>query len=184
MKATYLLMISLATVSVSCTKDNHNEFPAATQEGKNTFGAYIDGKPFIAGSTLFGTIYPVNALYCSDATILYNKGFFSIGGIDARYSVVGIAGNIGINKLNVFGTGEYPLVDRAGYSTNFNLDGIFYYNEKSGKTYLAESGNLTITKLDTINRIVSGRFHFAAKDSLGTKVQITGGIFDAKYFTH
>jgi hypothetical protein len=93
-----------------------------------------------------------------------------------------VSGNLVINKMNVFGTGEYSLISQAGTGNNFHLDDIGYYHEQSRKTYLAISGKLTVTKLDTVNHIVSGRFYFTAKDSLGSKVEVTDGRFDAKYY--
>jgi hypothetical protein len=104
----------------------------------------------------------------------------SIGGIDARYSL-DIAGDIVINKLQVFGVGEYYLMHVANCGSNYGCDGIGYHNAKTSKTYFAESGKLTIIKLDIINKIVSGRFNFLAKDTAGNRIQITNGRFDAKY---
>ena len=183
-KSTVLILSSVLISTVSCLKQQNqaDAFPAETQEGKNTIGCYIDGTPFIAATTLFGAVLPVSVTFYKD-TIQYphKAGFLSIGGTDARYTL-DVAGHLSLNKVNVFAMGNYPL-------TNQNLicierrecDGIAYYNSKTGRTYFAESGKFTLTRLDTINKIVSGRFYFTAKDSLGNRIQITDGRFDAKY---
>ena len=174
--------LSVLTISCRKTKNNADTFQDETQQGKNTLGCYIDGKPFISGTTLFGLVSPVNVNYYKDSVpFLYRAGFLAVGGIDARYSL-DLAGDIVINKLNIFAVGEYPLVSQGGVcSQNYSCDDIGYYNAKTGKTYFAQSGKLTLTKLDTLNKIVSGRFYFTAKDTLGNKIEVTNGRFDAKY---
>ncbi len=183
MKKTFFLLTLLITIFISCRKntDNSNTFPAETNEGRNTLGCYIDGTAFIAATTLFGLVSPLNVSYYRDSTSIYKAGFLSIGGIDARYQD-NIAGNLVINKHNVFGVGEYNLVHVNNCASTYGCDGIGYYNAKTGKTYFAESGKLTITKLDTLQRVVSGTFSFMAKDTLGNIKHITRGRFDAKYF--
>lgn len=177
-----ILSTIAATIFISCGKDViENRLPTETQEGKNTFGALVDGEPFLAEATLFGLVKPINISYFKDSINSYNAGFLAIGATDARFSSSPVAGRIVINKLNIFQPGEYPLVDDPDHSGGYQYDEIAYYNEKSQKTYLAQSGNLTVTKLDTINNIISGHFYFTAVDSQGVKVEIKKGRFDVKY---
>lgn len=183
MQRVLLAFTLLTAISMSCRKNSDNNadsFPAETQEGKNTLGCYINDTAFISGTILFGQVRPVNVSYYRDSTTYYKAGFLSIGGIDARY-FLDIAGDIVINKLQVFGPGEYNLQHVANCGSNYGCDDIGYHNAKTNKTYFAESGKLIITKLDTINNIVSGRFNFVAKDTTGNRIQITNGRFDAKY---
>ena len=183
MKKTLLFSLLLPIICTSCLKtrvNNENVFPAETQEGKNTFGCFINGQAFIAATTLFGLVRPVNVYYYKDSTAYHKAGFLSINGTDARSSM-DIAGDIMINKQQVFGTGTYNLQPVANCGTANGCDDIVYSNVKANKPYFGEYGTLTVTKLDTLNKIVSGRFSFVAKDTLGNSVQITAGRFDAKY---
>lgn len=184
-KMTILTFIVFIALTISCSKNNEKEssFPAETQQGKNTLGCYVDGNPFYSATNLFGLVNPINVYYYKDSfPLLYSAGYLSVQGIDARYDLA-IAGNIVIHKKNIFAVGEYPLVSQsvAFCNQNRSCDYTGYYNSKSGKSYSAESGKLILTKLDTVNKIVSGRFYFTAKDSLGNKIQVTNGRFDAKY---
>jgi len=43
------------------------------------------------------------------------------------------------------------------------------------------TGQLTITKLDLQNRIISGTFYFDAVNPAGDKVSVTDGRFDVKF---
>lgn len=184
MKKILLVLTLLITTLLSCRKnrtDTSYIFPTETQEGKNTFGCYVNSTAFIAGTTLFGLVSPVNANYYKDSTQYYQGGFLSINGIDARYSL-NVAGNVVINKLRVFGVGEYNFQNTGGNcASTYSCDDIGYHNASTGKTYFAESGKLIITKLDTLTKIISGKFDFIAKDTSGNKVEVIDGRFDVKY---
>lgn len=177
----------LATVSclfcllMACRKNNNTlPFPTETQSGLNSFGCYIDGKAFVASTTVFGNVKPLTIYYTPNPTPYYKAGFLSIQGIDARYAL-DHAGNVTIQKLKVFGTGEYPLGHAFDCADPYSCDRGGYYNAKEGKTYFIETGSLTITKLDTISKIISGRFRFTAKDSSGNRRDVQGGVFDGRY---
>lgn len=183
MKIKILSFTLLTLIFFSCRKNsNEDSFPSETMVGKNTFGCYIDGHPFIAATTLFGQVRPVNVNYFPGPSYnMYKAGFLSVSGIDARSSL-SVAGIVSINKLDIFGVGEYSLIDRGdSCGANYTCDDIGYHNDKTGQSFAVISGKLTITKLDTLNKIASGRFYFTAMDKLGNKVEITDGRFDAKY---
>ena len=178
-----IFFIALVLFTISCRKNARNSFPGETQQGKNTIGCFIDGIPFYSATTVFGFVSPINVNYYKDSfPTLYSAGYLAVQGIDARYDL-DIAGSIVINKKNIFAIGQYPLVSQSVTICNQNrsCNYIGYYNSKTQKSYSAESGNLTLTKLDTVNKIVSGHFYFTAKDSLGNRIQVTNGRFDAKY---
>lgn len=167
---------------ISCRKSSNDniQFPAETQLGLNTFGCYIDGNAFIPSTTLFGNVRPINVYYTPDSTQYYKAGFLSIQGIDARYTL-DFAGEVLLQKIQVFGLGEYSLTHVFNCVKSYDCDGGVYYNAKEGKSYFIESGKLIITRLDTSNKIVSGRFYFTAKDTLGNKKEVKSGVFDTKY---
>ncbi|MBB1284127.1 hypothetical protein HRH25_07070 [Flavisolibacter sp. BT320] len=177
-----LLSIFILFILIACRRaaNERVQFPPETQNGANTFGCYIDGQPFIPFTTLFGNVRPINVHYTPIATPYYKAGFLSIQGIDARYSL-GHAGSVLLQKLAVFATGDYSLQHIAACGNPYDCDSGGYYNAKEGRYYFIESGTLTITKLDTVNKIISGRFSFMAKDSSGNKKDVQGGVFDTQY---
>jgi len=172
----------LLVLTSSCWKSDRPEisFPAETRSGLNTFGCYIDGSPFVPSTTLFGNVRPISVYYNHDSTQYYPAGFLSINGIDARYEL-DVAGNVLIQKLQVFGEGNYPISHVFNCIDDYRCDGGGYLNAKESKNYFIDTGRLTITRLDTINKIISGRFSFVAKDTLGNAREIKNGIFDTKY---
>lgn len=156
-----------------------DNLPAKTKEGKNTFGCLINKKLFLPETTLFGNVSPLNCYYYPSATDRFRAGSLFIQGIDARYSLP-IAGDVAIQKMDVFKTGKYPLQSQS-CSTNYQCDQTFYYNSDEYTTYSAHSGELNLTRLDTINKIVSGTFEFNATNPEGKTVRVTAGRFDVKY---
>ena len=176
------IFLCLFALFTSCLKikTDKTEFPAETQKGLNTFGCYIDDVAFLPSTTLYGNVSPINVHYATDSSNLYSPGFLSIQGIDARYTL-DIAGSLGIQKIQVFGVGEYPLTHTFNCIKPYTCDAGGYYNSKENKTYFIENGKLTITRFDTINKIISGRFYFTVKDTLGNRKTVKNGVFDTHY---
>jgi len=177
-----LSFVFITLIIASCEKSNTPAivFPEITQEGKNTFGCYVDHDQFIASTTLFGLVHPISVSYFYDSTQMYKAGSLFIQGIDAR-STLPFAGSVVVQKMNIFAPGTYPLTYIPNCSQQYTCDASWYRNTTLSTNYFSESGELIITKLDTVNRIVSGTFHFTAKDLNGVKKEITNGRFDAKY---
>lgn len=177
-----IIAISFSLILISCQKASTDDiqFPEETQSGLNTFGCYIDGKAFIPSTTLAGNVHPISVYYTTIATQYYDAGFLSLQGIDARYSL-DFSGDVLIQKTGVFGVGEYSLSHTFNCPSTYGCDAGEYHNAKEDKNYFIESGRLTITKLDTLNKVISGRFYFTSKDSSGIRKEITGGVFDTKY---
>jgi len=65
---------------------------------------------------------------------------------------------------------------QASYTLFYNSGGQNDY-----ETNAKVSGQLMITKLDTMKQIVSGTFYFNALNSTGDTVKITNGRFDMPY---
>lgn len=128
-----LISLSSPALFFSCRKNNNESirFPSETQSGLNTFGCYINGEALIPSTTLFGNVHTINVYYTPDSTQYYKAGFLSILGIDARY-YLDVAGNILIQKLTVFGIGEYPISHVFNCGQPYDCDGGAYYNAKEG----------------------------------------------------
>jgi len=166
----------------SCEKEDLREFEAKW----GVFKCKIDGKTFRPSSTVGGNVKPITVSYCPTGTedyFNYPPGYFSIQGIDYNYE---ITGNVCIQKIGVFGVGEYPLTYQE-CDNFYSCDASWYCKDnewndvtKEGN-YYAENGKLTITELDTVARRISGTFYFNTKDVKGRKKRITNGAFNVKY---
>lgn len=181
MKQVLLIFLSLVLLSSSCRKNKSkvpvDQLPPETQTGANTFGCLINGEVFKPkGNPFAGPVIKAQYQFVNG-----KQGF----GISARRSdgeigqVVGIIGDsikisIGTFNLTSLGSGKF----RGGYTYSdlTNPIGISYYTNE------IQTGQITITKFDTINQIVSGTFWFDAIDSTTRKiVRVREGRFDLPY---
>jgi hypothetical protein len=86
LKTTLLLACSFLLISGSCKKEKTGTdgLPAATQEGKNTFGCFINGKAFIAQAQPFSKP-PVTCQYgYSDYNTSTTDHYFNISALDNK----------------------------------------------------------------------------------------------------
>lgn len=159
-----LFLLAVATFSfLACRHDQRvtPTLPPATQTGENTFGCLVDGKVWLPKGGGF-----VQTMSCE----YYSPSFLTIQANKAQ------AGEgIGFSLSNVTNTGGYTLNDTlSGQSVRFH---------NSNMAFICDSivpGNLTITKLDTVNKIISGTFFFDAING-SNRVLIRQGRFDFKY---
>lgn len=182
MKTQYLICSLFLLLISSCKKEKGEQLPPITQEGRNTLGCLVDGKPFVPGETLFGNINPLSCYYYSSTTN-YKAGSLFIQGIAVNKEV---SGNIFIQRANIFSIGKYSLKSDS-CSSNNQCDVAGYYKKNEGTdyvgqgvTYFSTMGELVISKLDTLNKIVAGTFYFSAKSPNGKIREITSGRFDLR----
>ena len=168
------LVLILSSFS-SCDKDKDEDFsvlPAETQSGNNTFGCYIKNEMYFGG---YFPVFGANALE-AEYDIIWNRVIIeSFGQINKK--------DAGILYLE-FST---PIIDSIQHfdiayylpSENFSTE-CFQYAVKN-------DGEICITKLDTINKIISGRFNFKGRcsDDLfnftqNDSISISQGRFDLK----
>lgn len=173
------LLICLGIVSLSCQKE---KLPKPSRSGKNTFGCKINGKNWVPhGTGGFGRIEPTSGGYFYSAN---NRPDVWIRAYDDRKSF-----DLFLN--NVTTTGEYllnqttrpkgQLLRPANYGA-YSIDGNTIddpdYAYITSRQY---TGKVTVTRADTVNRIVSGTFEFTAYDSDSKKtVRVTDGRFDIR----
>lgn len=157
----------MITSFFGCSKD---KLTKATQKGANTFSCKIDGKVFKPSESggLFGSP-PITAynLHYNGFTLL--ASFYETDNGQIPKDVV-------INLYYLQSTGTYDL----GVYPN----AIFRYSYAYGPEYHTNNtytGQVNITRCDTINKIYSGTFFFKAiDDSTGKVVNVTDGRFDVK----
>ncbi|MEM9981612.1 MAG: DUF6252 family protein, partial [Bacteroidota bacterium] len=157
--------------------------PDATQTGRNTLGCLVDGEVWLPIS---------RSLTLAPLIVNYLNHSFSI---TARKKVNDVNQTIVMaveDEVNSIGT--YELLDESqyGFFTDLNNDCTYY-------TSSTHKGTLEITKLDTVNHIIAGRFEFTFQESECPvdeteegcpvppeergcpTVRVTQGRFDLKY---
>lgn len=165
----FALILSSCT---SCDDPDPTVLPAETQSGKNTFGCYVDGKVFLGGSVPSVLTPPLYAEYDRRTGILI---IAAKGKINNTF-----AGIMALEVLNPI-TDTTLAMKSAIYDTSKNNDYCVAYGTFN-------NGDIYITKLDTINNIISGRFSFIGTCLEGLEnetdstisVSITEGRFDIK----
>ncbi|SDF17521.1 DUF6252 family protein [Epilithonimonas hungarica] len=171
----FFTLLSIGLLS-SCKDDeqDQNVLPEATQSGKNTAGALINGKVWVAttkklNSNNDGTYCEkLNENYLIKLDLRKNPDRYT----ESIYLIVSIP-NLEINQT-------YEVINQTpddgyNYATYISNDKVSYSSNPNN------SGRIKITRLDLQNQIVSGTFEFKAKDSNGNIVTITEGRFDKKF---
>jgi hypothetical protein len=155
---------------MSCEKQDMSVLPKETQSGKNTFGCIVNNQLFIGGGYYSYIGYsPLSAGYNrNDKTLKV----FTISKIYTDKA----NGSMGLTIANPV-EGSTQKLSHATYIVD--VPGCYQY-------LILNEGEVYLTKFDTINKIVSGRFSFKGKcagyaDDFkvnGDSVQITQGRFD------
>jgi len=164
-----LLLFGLFILN-SC-EPKEDALPAPTTEGLNTFGCKIDGKVWIADGIRNDQGPAAKAIEVEfkrlSATTFYLFIHTNASTKD-RVQLTLPKGVVGTNLLE-------DLYDKPF--------GIYYDNNfKIFKTKSSNPGQVVISRLDTVNRIVSGRFAFDAEFVVSKEtVKVTEGRFDVKY---
>ncbi len=169
-----LLIFSVINLQSSCKEPITPEpqpvlpdsLPPITTEGKNTFGCLVNDTLWLP-SKRFDTPF---ADYKEGMLIVYAD----------KYSF-----NTPINTVSI-STGYNTIKDTGKYKlslySNTKIGSFYSIKEKYYFTDNTHIGELTILKLDSINRIVSGTFYFTGFDkNTGDSVSIKDGRFDIHY---
>ena len=176
---TLIILFSIVVLLTACQCKEviklPKELPPITQEGKNTFGFKADGElwtPYAACS-IYGN--PCAELSCSIANIPPSARMVAPMGMAARRKFLDVDSHISIDARGRPFTRLGSYIDSI--SVQFRSNGIYSLG------YPQQGDKFNITRIDTINRIVSGEFEFTLKDTYGggTTIRITEGRFDFKY---
>ena len=178
---TAIVSFILFANSCSCTKENAGPaqvLPPITQTGANTFGCKVNGKiwvPFwpcadlVAGAVELGyNIQPINQAQTLPV-------FFSVSaGSKTEGSVLLIQQNYSLSD-HIYGIGNIHDSVLIHFFANGGTNYI-NYSAQPGDT---AARYLQITKLDTVNKIISGIFAFTLYGGSDSLV-VTDGRFDLK----
>jgi hypothetical protein len=176
MRNTFLLLVTLSLLSTtSCNNDDDQPqnpidlLPPATQTGANTFGALLDGEPFIPR----GGTNPLDCQY----QLINGEYYFQLQGNreDKNFNLISLS--LSTIQKEIEQGQTYLLTEEAegNVSGRYGFNGDFFFTSQQ------YSGELTITHLDMTNQTVSGSFFFDIIDQNGDLRQIREGRFDMQF---
>ena len=174
-KSIITLLLGIAAslcLATQCPKEeNPNELPPETQEGKNTFGCYVNGELYINEGKYLPALRDIGAIYNQETNRLE---VFSLAGIDGSIHLFIDDPREGENILSI---GYFTPAGTHRACWGFGCE---------------TCGHVLISKFDPANRVISGTFEFSGKcmdvyssekplkyfgDSI---VHVTEGRFDIK----
>lgn len=170
MRIILLLIITIFLVGCEGCENNPTpkteleKLPPATQKGKNTFGCLVNGKAWVTKTSI-------------DAVAFYQEGTFSIG---ADISSPGQSIGLSIVELGTytFQEGNFDLTNIPNAAAEFtSQNSIICFYEMENTL----NGQLTLTRVDRSNLIVSGLFEFTTVVSECDTIKVTDGRFDLTY---
>lgn len=175
-----LLVLAIVTFFIfsKCHKDNPPPavLPPITQEGKNTVGFTINGEvwvPYYKCSLNGDPCGEISARYGLPLAFPNDLGFQFERQNGGKSSGLTISSYVPIytigNKYDSVGI-EYGGENSIGNSDQYS------------KSFYNNLGKFEITKLDTINQIISGIFEFTLYEGNGSgrSIEIKNGRFDFK----
>jgi hypothetical protein len=176
MKTFFSIILSFICLSLhSCKEDKTgiDALPAATQEGKHTFGCLIDGKVFIKKKhghylSLSATNQVVNGQR--------RLSIFAPGVVDNVENVIYLkTRGLDLEVGRTYNLGPYTEGDRQiAY-------GIYskQITDVEADEFSTTIGEMKITRLD--NKIISGTFWFDAVNDKAEKIEFREGRFDISF---
>lgn len=180
---TILLYALLLLMASGCKKHKAKPalelLPPATQSGANTFGCLVNGQAFTPKGP---SLSPILSCYYQRLYTSSSKGyFFSLSASDKSKNDMVFNVNINTDSLQVE-EGQTVLLSQG---LKGEASGAYYvgqiYTSKEYRTNSQLIGQLLITKLDSLQQIVSGTFWFDAVNPSGEKVEVREGRFDVRY---
>jgi hypothetical protein len=187
MKQNILLMGFVVLITTaSCLKDLDEDLPTATQSGNNIFGCKIEGKSWVPNGThdIFVSIPAITSNIIQSQGVKYlhisaRKDPSAFNNEEDAYD------DMDIDVMLPSTPGEM-IIDKTCNSCDlycpysslrFKIKGLL-----NGGCFITDSSNkgkIHFTKIDTLNRIVSGTFEFKAIDkNTGKIISVTDGRFD------
>lgn len=177
-KSKNIAMLFLLALTLSCCNndDDNNQptnpidqLPPATQTGANTFGCLLDGHAFLPGRG--GN--PLDCVY----QFVNGEWYFALQANreDENFNLIGLS--LSTNALELEENVVYNLLENE----SGNVSGGYYYISINSFTSQNYTGELTITKLDMQNQIVSGTFWYDIEDQDGIVHEIREGRFDMQF---
>jgi len=155
-------------------KEGIEALPEATQVGKNTFGCLVNGVVFIPKAP--GIPISLSTSYqFVDGKYLYSLYATRVEGNDRK--------SFFINAKDVML--EEKMYALTQFDTSQSFSGRFSSSvgniSDNYETSPSLQGEIRITKVDQVKRIIAGTFWFDAENKDGQKVEVREGRFDSTY---
>jgi hypothetical protein len=168
-----LSLLLLLLLTVNCEKDIPSKtLPPITQEGKNTAGFLLDGEvwvPFVKCR------YFSNP--CADIHARYGEPYAGSNEVEIL-----LGREVNELKSSLIITSYFPIKNSGDYIDSVNIEFLSENGDVNLRSFTKSSkypeGNFTITRLDTVDRIMAGTFSFTLRNRKGKTVEITDGRFD------
>src|SRR5688500_11983081 len=168
-----LILIFVIFCNAKCEKDNldSNDLPPATQSGKNTLGFLLNGQPWTPQGSR------VTANLSIDFYPNFNNGIFNI----VAYNFIPM-----ISEQFTIGMRDSLNFMNSPFTLNLDSNSLYVISFTMICDYfisindVVSSRSLMITKLDRVNKIISGTFSANLRPGCDI-VRITDGCFDMKY---
>ncbi|WP_299754926.1 DUF6252 family protein [uncultured Pontibacter sp.] len=158
-------------LSLSCKKED--PLPAVTGDGRNVFACYVDGSVWKHYSKDFKA-NTLSAQYIQSDKKL--KIFASRSGDTTTEKMLIVIQNFPLQ------IGTYYLDGGGSYAEFIRIEPTLRREYHSGSEH---TGKVIITKVDQVNRIVTGTFSFTGGEAKGSEqVEIEDGRFDVIYFIY
>lgn len=175
----YLCTICLLFVT-SCNNDDDNNsgdtLPPETQIGANTVGCLINGEIFLPKQEGINPSVVVNYEFI-DGEFFFSLTFNDHIGIGIKSVNIRTQRlDLEINQIYELNKNYDDNDDYTGGGGTYGINAENYYYTTSSIT-----GELTITRVDLSNSIISGTFWFDAINDTGGIVEIREGRFDYEY---
>jgi hypothetical protein len=170
------LLFGIAFSGTSCSEDPpapQPSLPPITQTGENTFGCYVNGELWLPKGN-FQTPDKFASYYYNSLQINANRvGHNPFTAIRMNFGKVYSDTSFVIHNYTDSASYQY-----FNYASAYEPTGPIQFFD----ALFLNSGELHLTRFDTVNRIVSGTFFFTARDTVsGDSVNIQDGRFDLRF---
>ena len=192
----YAVLLFISATTSQCSKtttavpDDPNALPPETQTGAGTYACKINGVVWKYSNPSF-SISQSKQKTRLEFFPFTNGGYLSLAGTrydsnDSGIDLLGLfVGNLNNNKNNVLGTNKinFSLAYTNNNSANYDCTQFIttYPSDTTIKANLFQVGKVNITKLDNVNRIISGNFSCSILHAGCDTLKITEGRFDFKF---
>lgn len=172
-----IAFLSICLIGSKCKKDrsDFNGLPPATQEGKNTLGFLLNGKPWT----------PKGFSGTGNLSVDIDEGFKDgILGIVAYRTEAGKKTQfiLGITDSLKFMKAPFDLIISKNSLGGLSFSTENYCDLLHVDENIYQTGKIRITRLDRTNKIVSGLFYGSLFNrDCGDTINISEGRFDIKY---
>ncbi len=179
-KLFYILLPLTLFWMLTASRCKKEVLPPETQEGKNTFGCYINGELFVPGGGGLGPIKTCyyQSIYPGESGHVFQLEAKRKGSGDCSLTTITIT----LDSVRIVGGNSYNLSmlnkgHGGGRYSDYPVCGPSIDFETSDTAF----GEITFNKFDEVNHIAAGTFWFTAANSMGETVHITDGRFDMQY---